>query len=80
MCCHDVGFRAYLSEMVISERHQKTGIGTLLLKHAESILLNKGCKLVVADVYPPAEEFYRKNGWTKPKATLLARSIGLNKS
>jgi GNAT superfamily N-acetyltransferase len=77
-CFHDVGFRAYLSEMAVAEKYQKSGIGTLLLKRAEKILAGRGCKLIVADVYPPAEEFYHKNGWVKPKATLLARKIEVN--
>jgi GNAT superfamily N-acetyltransferase len=74
-CFHDVGFRAYLSEMAIAGRYQKSGIGSLLLKRAENILSSRGCKLIVADVYPPAEEFYHKNGWVKPNATLLAKRI-----
>ena len=75
VCFHDVGFRAYLSEMAISERYQKSGVGSLLLKRAEHILSSKGCKLVIADAYPPVEEFYRRNGWLKPNATLLAKRI-----
>ena len=74
-CFHDVGFRAYLSEMAIAERYQKSGVGALLLERAETILSSRGCKLIVADVYPPAEEFYHKNGWVKPNATLLAKRI-----
>ena len=75
VCCHDVGFRAYLSEMAIAERYQKSGIGSLLLRRAENILSSRGCKLIIADAYPPAEEFYRRNGWLKPNATLLAKKI-----
>jgi ribosomal protein S18 acetylase RimI-like enzyme len=78
VCFHDVGFRAYLSEMAISERYQESGIGSLLLDRAEHILSGKGCKLVVADAHPPAEEFYRKNGWVKPNATLLAKRIEID--
>jgi ribosomal protein S18 acetylase RimI-like enzyme len=78
-CFHDVGFRAYLSEMAIAEKYQKSGVGSLLLKRAENILSKNGCKLVVADVYPPAEEFYRKNGWVKPNAALLAKRIEVDK-
>ena len=74
-CFHDVGFRAYLSEMAIAERYQRSAIGSLLLKSAENILSSRGCKLIVADVYPPAQEFYHKNGWVKPNATLLAKRI-----
>ena len=73
VCFHDVGFRAYLSEMAIAERYQESGIGSLLLKRAENILSSRGCKLIVADAYPPAEKFYRRNGWLKPNATLLAK-------
>ena len=79
VCFHDVGFRAYLSEMAIAERFQKSGIGSLLLRKAENILSKKGCKLVVADAYPPAEEFYRKNGWIKPNSTLLAKRTKIDK-
>jgi hypothetical protein len=52
---------------------------TLLLKRAKNILSKKGCKLIVADAYPPAEKFYRKNGWIKPNATLLAKKIKAEK-
>jgi len=79
VCFHDVGFRAYLSEMAIAEKYQKSGIGSLLLKKAENILSKNGCKLIVADAYPLAEEFYRKNGWVKPNATLLAKRIEIDK-
>lgn len=41
-CFHDVGFRAYLSEMAISEKYLKSGIGSMLLKRAETILANRG--------------------------------------
>jgi predicted N-acetyltransferase YhbS len=80
VCLHDVGFRAYLSEMAIAENYQKSGAGSLLLERAERILSKKGCKLIVADTYPPAAEFYRKNGWVKPNATLLSKRIEVDKS
>ena len=79
VCFHDVGFKAYLSEMAIAQRRQKSGIGALLLSRAERILSKKGCKLGVADAHPPAEESYRKNGWVKPNATLLAKRIEVDK-
>jgi ribosomal protein S18 acetylase RimI-like enzyme len=79
ICFHDAGFRAYLSEMAISESYQKSGIGSLLLSRAEHILSSKGCELVVADVHPPAEEFYIKNDWVKSSATLLAKRIEADK-
>ena len=60
---HDCGFRAYLSEMIIAESEQKKGIGMALLQEGEKILSEKGCYLVVADIFPPAVGFYEKNGW-----------------
>ncbi|MBN1269554.1 MAG: GNAT family N-acetyltransferase [Kiritimatiellae bacterium] len=74
-CFHDVGFRAYLSEMVIAESEQGNGIGSQLLKSAERLLADAGCQLIVADVYPPAEGFYAHNGWGKPKAVLMSKII-----
>lgn len=72
-CFHDVGFRAYLSEMVVAESEQGNGIGSALLKHGEALLAADKCQLVVGDVYPPAEGFYLKHGWGKPKAILMSR-------
>jgi ribosomal protein S18 acetylase RimI-like enzyme len=74
-CFHDVGFRAYLSEMAIAANYQKQGIGSKLLQKGKTLLAKRGCVLVVADVYPPAEDFYRKHGWISPKSTLLARDV-----
>ena len=74
-CFHDVGFRAYLNEVAILEKYQKSGIGTLLLKKAEEILSQRGCKLIVAGAYPPAAGFYIKNGWVKPNSTLLVKDV-----
>ena len=77
-CFHDVGFRAYLSEMVVRESERGGGIGSMLLRKAEARLASRGCPLIVADVYPPAEEFYRKNDWGHPKAILMSRVIQKN--
>ncbi len=72
---HDVGFRAYLSEFAIAESRQRSGIGTALLRDFESALAERGCRLVVADVYPPAEPFYRALGWRTPAAILLSHRM-----
>ena len=72
-CFHDVGFRAYLSEMVVDESEQGRGIGTRLLKKGEAMLAVDKCQLIVADVYPPAEGFYTKYGWGKPHAVLMSK-------
>ena len=72
---HDLGFRAYLSEFVVAESHQRAGIGTALLRSLEEALAQRGCRLVVADVYPPAEPFYRALGWGAPASVLLSHRL-----
>jgi ribosomal protein S18 acetylase RimI-like enzyme len=72
ICGHDLGFRGYLSEFAVAEASQRTGIGTALLRAFEREVVRRGCGLVVADVYPPAEAFYRARGWTAPAAVLLS--------
>lgn len=75
VCAHDVGFRAYLSELAVSESEQKSGLGTELLRRIETELAERGCSVLVADVHPPAEPFYRALGWSAPAATLLRRRL-----
>ena len=75
ICGHDLGFRAYLSEFAVAESHQRTGIGTALLRSLEEALTQRGCRLVIADVYPPAESFYRAHGWGVPSAILLSHRL-----
>lgn len=72
---HDCGFRAYLSEMIIAEPEQKKGIGMALLQAGERILLEWGCRLVVADVFPPAVGFYEKDGWGIPRSKLRSKMM-----
>jgi predicted N-acetyltransferase YhbS len=74
-CFHDVGFRAYLSEMVVAESEQGSGIGSALLNRAENMLASNKCRLIVADVYPPAERFYEKGGWVKPNSVLVSKIV-----
>ena len=75
ICGHDLGFRGYLSEFAVAESHQRAGIGTALLQALESALARRGCQLVIADVYPPAEPFYRTLGWGAPSAVLLSHRL-----
>ena len=74
-CAHDLGFRAYLSELAVCDSHQRKGIGTELVRQIEAKLAARGCALLIADVYPPAEAFYSKLGWRPPQATLLGHRV-----
>lgn len=73
---HDCGFRAYLSEMIVAESEQKKGIGKALLQKGDEILSERGCRLVVADVFPPAVGFYENDGWGTPTSKLRSKVIG----
>jgi predicted N-acetyltransferase YhbS len=75
VCAHDVGFRAYVSELAVAESEQRSGLGTELLRRIEEKLVERGCAILIADVYPPAEAFYRKLGWSPPDAKLLGRRL-----
>src|SRR5271157_2975233 len=65
---HDVGLRAYLSELAVSADHQRKGIGAQLMRRIETELARRGCAVLIADVYPPAEPFYRELEWRPPQA------------
>jgi len=74
-CAHDLGFRAYLSELVVAPDAQRRGLGTQLLSEIERQLADRGCPVVVADVWKDAERFYRANGWDPPSVVLLCKRL-----
>jgi ribosomal protein S18 acetylase RimI-like enzyme len=75
ICAHDIGFRGYISELIVSSDTQKQGIGKELLKKVEEELQKRGCKTIIADVRKCAEGFYEKAGWSKPDVTLLRKKL-----
>ncbi len=74
-CAHDVGFRAYLSALVVSPKSQAQGIGTGLLVELERRLAARGCAVMIADVWQDAQYFYRSRGWTPPAVVLLRKHL-----
>ena len=38
-------------------------------------LIERGCSVVIADVWRDAESFYRKLGWDSPDVILLAKRL-----
>ncbi len=75
-CAHDVGFRAYLSELVVSPASRGRGVGARLLAGLERELGARGCTVVIADVWRDAEGFYRSRGWAPPAVVLLRKRLG----
>ena len=74
-CAHDVGFRGYLSELVVSRIVRGRGVGSQLLSEVERRLADRGCALIIADVWRDAENFYRGLGWIPPAAVLLRKRL-----
>ncbi len=74
-CAHDVGFRSYLSALVVSPTSQGRGVGARLLAEVERRLAARGCAVVIADVWRDAEDFYRSQGWTPPAVILLRKRL-----
>ena len=75
VCAHDLGFRAYLSELVVDAGARHQGIGTRLVLAVEEALRDRGQAILIADVWRDAEPFYRSLGWEPPDATLLRRRL-----
>jgi ribosomal protein S18 acetylase RimI-like enzyme len=75
VCGHDVGFRAYLSELVVSPASQGRGVGSELVAELERRLSDRGCSVLIADVWQDAERFYRSRGWAPPAVLLLRKPL-----
>ena len=75
-CAHDVGFRAYLSELVVTSGAQRQHIGSQLLSEIERRLVDRGCSVIIADAWLNAEPFYRSLGWSSPSVVLLRKNLG----
>ena len=75
VCAHDLGFRAYLSELIVAESVRGRGIGQQLLRHVQNEVTTPGCSVLISDVWRSAEPFYRSLGWSEPDATLLSKNL-----
>jgi ribosomal protein S18 acetylase RimI-like enzyme len=75
VCAHDLGFRAYLSELAVVNHARHRGIGTLLVRKIEEALRKRNQRVVIADVWHDAESFYRSLGWETPKVILLRQRL-----
>jgi predicted N-acetyltransferase YhbS len=74
-CAHDLGFRAYLSELIVAPGSRNRGIGRRLVEHIQNALQARRCPVLFSDVWRSAEGFYRSLGWSEPDVTLLRKKL-----
>ena len=74
-CAHDVGFLAYLSLLAVAEAARGRGIGAALIRHIEQTLADRGCAILISDVWQDALGFYQTLGWSAPPVILLRRRL-----
>jgi GNAT superfamily N-acetyltransferase len=74
-CAHDVGFLAYLSLLAVAESAQGHGIGTALIRYIEQTLADRGCTILISDVWRDALGFYQSLGWSSPPVILLRHRL-----
>ena len=75
VCIHDLGFGAYLSELIVARRVRGRGIGRSLVERGQAELVRRGRRILIADVWHSAEPFYRSLGWQPPDVVLLRRKL-----
>ena len=79
ICTHDVGFRAYLSELIVAKSARSQGIGKQLVEHVQAELTKRGCAVLISDVWRDAEGFYKSLGWEEPTVKLLHKHLNHTK-
>lgn len=74
-CAHDLGFRAYLSEFIISREYRNKGIGKGLINRIENELSERGCSILISDVWKDSVAFYKSIGWSEPDVVLMRKNL-----
>ncbi len=72
---HDVGFLAYLSNLIVTRTARNKGIGRKLIQNIENDLVSRGCNVIMSDVWKNSVGFYKSLGWSEPDVVLLRKRL-----
>ncbi|MBT8370437.1 MAG: GNAT family N-acetyltransferase [Desulfobacterales bacterium] len=75
ICAHDLGFRVYLSELIVDKSVRRKGIGKKLVRKIEDELTTKGRTVLISDVWRDAAGFYKNLGWSEPDVILMRKIL-----
>ena len=75
VCAHDLGFRGYLSELIVAKSARNRGIGKHLVQQVEQKLAARGCNILISDVWEDSVRFYKLLGWSEPDIMLLRKPL-----
>jgi len=75
VCAHDLGFRAYLSELIVKSSERRRGIGNRLVERIHQEISSRGFAILISDVWHGANEFYKSLGWSEPDVKLLRKRL-----
>jgi ribosomal protein S18 acetylase RimI-like enzyme len=75
ICAHDLGFRGYLSELIVAPDYRKKGVGKKLVKRVERELKRRECKTLISDVWINSKKFYEALGWSRPDVVLIRKKL-----
>ncbi len=75
-CAHDLGFRGYLSELIVAPSARGQGLARKLVEAIQQELSRRGCEVLIADVWKDAVGFYQSLGWSPPDVVLLRKKLG----
>ncbi len=75
VCAHDLGFRAYLSELIVHRKARGRDIGKRLVEHVQEAVKKRGCEEIITDAWKSAEQFYKSLGWSEPDVILLRKKF-----